>query len=133
MLNNKKRVALQQAFDKIISILGSKHATVMVISRFKASLPELTTWRKRHTQLSISSLSAHAAKGKQADFVIVIDVNDDKFGFPCKIDNDPILDMLLPEPDGYAYSEERRLFYVALSRAKKACLFMLNSIKSQSF
>ena len=120
LLVNTKQAALQQAFEHIISLVGSNKATVMVISRFKTSLKELTTWKKHYTQLDISGLSAHSSKGKQADFVIVIDVNDDKFGFPCKIDNDPILDTLLPPLDGYAYTEERRLFYVALSRAKKS-------------
>ncbi|MGS0683216.1 UvrD-helicase domain-containing protein [Shewanella sp. 125m-7] len=98
---------------------NNKAVSVMVISRFKSSLKEVSIWQKRYPELSISALSAHASKGKQADFVIVLDVNDDKYGFPCKIANDPILEVLLPTLDNYADTEERRLFYVALSRAKQ--------------
>ncbi|BAJ02090.1 UvrD-helicase domain-containing protein [Shewanella violacea] len=93
--------------------------SVMVISRFKSSLKDLSVWQKRYSQLQISGFSAHGSKGKQADFVIVLDVNDDKYGFPSKIASDPILEALLPKLDKYAYTEERRLFYVALSRAKQ--------------
>lgn len=123
LLINNKETALTQAFDSIVEITSQqdspKRATVMMIARFNASLKELTSWQRRYPQFAISGFSAHASKGKQADFVIVLDVNDDKYGFPCKIDSDPILEALLPKLDSYADTEERRLFYVALSRAKK--------------
>ncbi|MFT5236007.1 MAG: DNA helicase-4, partial [Shewanella sp.] len=128
VLINSKETALTQAYDSILELMGSgavgsdlnaEVASVMVISRFKSSLNDLVSWQKRYPQLKISGFSAHASKGKQADFVIVLDVNDDKYGFPSKLASDPILEALLPKLDSYAYAEERRLFYVALSRAKK--------------
>ena len=41
------------------------------------------------------------------------------YGFPCQIDDDPLLDLVLSKEDNYPHSEERRLFYVAVTRAKK--------------
>ncbi|ABZ76562.1 UvrD/REP helicase [Shewanella halifaxensis HAW-EB4] len=126
LLVNNKQIAIEQTFASIMEVTDKTRAdidceavSVMLISRFKSSLKDLSVWQKRYPQLSISGFSAHASKGKQADFVIVLDVNDDKYGFPCKIDSDPILETLLPQLDNYADTEERRLFYVALSRAKQ--------------
>jgi DNA helicase-4 len=38
---------------------------------------------------------------------------------PSKVITDPLLESLLPTLEKYAYAEERRLFYVALTRAKQ--------------
>ena len=45
-------------------------------------------------------------------------------GFPSKIQDAPILDLLLDNCDQYPYAEERRLFYVALTRAKKKVILI---------
>ena len=47
-------------------------------------------------------------------------------GFPSQIGNHPLVDLLLEDSDQYPYAEERRLFYVALTRAKKK-VFVLKS------
>ncbi|MGS0692399.1 UvrD-helicase domain-containing protein [Shewanella sp. 30m-9] len=133
LLVNDKQTALEQAFASITEATSNNHASVMLIGRFKSSLKALSRWQKQYPQLSISAMSAHASKGKQADFVIVLDVNDDKYGFPCKIDNDPILETLLPTLDSYKNTEERRLFYVALSRAKQTVFVQAELGKESTF
>ena len=64
--------------------------------------------------------TVHRAKGTEADYVVVVDLADDRWGFPSQIDDDPLLELVLPPPHGkaYAFAEERRLFYVALTRAR---------------
>ena len=114
-----KSEALDQALQSIHEVAGEKSVSVMILSRFKASLPELAPFKARYPSFTISAMSAHTSKGKQADFVIILDVNDGRFGFPSMIETDSILGALLPKLDGFLHSEERRLFYVALSRAKK--------------
>ena len=53
-------------------------------------------------------------------------------GFPSKIQDAPILDLLLDNCDSYPYAEERRLFYVALTRAKKKVyLITVNNQESE--
>ena len=61
----------------------------------------------------------HKAKGLEADYCILLGFSGSKFGFPSRITNSVLLDALMPQTDRYPYSEERRLFYVALTRAKK--------------
>lgn len=53
-------------------------------------------------------------------------------GFPSKIQDAAILNLLLDNCDQYPYAEERRLFYVALTRAKKkAFLVTVNNQESE--
>lgn len=69
--------------------------------------------------LSIQFITAHRSKGLQADYVFILNNKDKGMGFPSKIQNDPLVELLLEGVEKYPYAEERRLFYVALTRAKK--------------
>lgn len=66
----------------------------------------------------IGYMTVHKSKGLQADNVIVIGLVNDQYGFPNMIADDPILELLLADSDRYDFAEERRLFYVALTRTK---------------
>ena len=61
----------------------------------------------------------HSAKGLEADNIIVVNCSQEGNGFPSKISDDPILGYVLSKPESYPFAEERRLFYVAITRAKK--------------
>lgn len=76
------------------------------------------TYKKRD-DLKICFLTAHKSKGLQADYVFIINNKNSKMGFPSKIQDAPIINLLLENEDQYPYAEERRLYYVALTRAKK--------------
>ncbi len=73
----------------------------------------------KRKDLNIKYMTAHRSKGLQADYVFILNNNNSKLGFPSKIQDSSILDVLLEGTDIYPYAEERRLFYVALTRAKK--------------
>ena len=64
-------------------------------------------------------LTVHQSKGLEADYVILLNCNGGTVGFPSNIADSPILEYVLSEPDKYEYSEERRIFYVGITRAKK--------------
>ena len=70
--------------------------------------------------LNISFKTVHRAKGQEADYVIVLGMKSGAKGFPSEITDDPILDVVLSEPEDFSHAEERRLFYVALTRARHA-------------
>lgn len=53
------------------------------------------------------------------------------FGFPSNINDDPVLELAMPTPDIYPHAEERRLFYVALTRARRG-VFILASLAQPS-
>ena len=63
-------------------------------------------------------MTVHKSKGLGYDNVIIINAIDAKFGFPSRIEDDPVLKFVVHEDDTIEFAEERRLFYVALTRTK---------------
>lgn len=72
----------------------------------------------------IEFLTAHKSKGLEADYVIILQCNKDTYGFPSLVNDDPVLNYVLTESDKYPFGEERRLFYVAITRAKEQTYVM---------
>jgi len=64
-------------------------------------------------------MSVHGSKGLEADHVILINCNRGVNGFPSLIEDDPVLAFVLSDKDLFENAEERRVFYVAITRAKK--------------
>lgn len=67
----------------------------------------------------IRFMAIHGSKGLEADHVIIINCNSGTYGFPSLIEDDPVLSFVLSDKDLYENAEERRVFYVAITRAKK--------------
>lgn len=90
----------------------------------------VVTYYKRH-DLKMKFMTAHRSKGLQADYVFIINNKESRMGFPSKIQDASIMDLLLEKAEVYPFAEERRLFYVALTRAKtKAFLVTLEHFES---
>ena len=73
----------------------------------------------RNRGAEVSGLTVHKSKGLEADYVVVSNVISDKYGFPSGVEDDPIISLLLPEGEEFPHGEERRLFYVAVTRARE--------------
>ena len=67
----------------------------------------------------MSFMTVHQSKGLECDYIILLNCNGGTIGFPSQISDSPVLKYVLSEPDKYAFSEERRVFYVGITRAKK--------------
>ncbi|MEB0277190.1 3'-5' exonuclease [Mucilaginibacter sp. 10B2] len=78
-------------------------------------------------------LTVHKAKGLEADIVIIINCNSGKHGFPSEMSDDMVLNLLLSEADQFENGEERRLFYVAMTRAKEKVIFIADSSYKSKF
>jgi len=72
----------------------------------------------------IEFLTVHKSKGLEADYVILLQCNKDIYGFPSLVSDAPVFDYVLTKSDQYPYGEERRLFYVAITRAKVKTLVL---------
>ena len=79
---------------------------------------------QKRKDLKITFITAHKSKGLQADYIFIINNKKSKIGFPSKMQDDPILNLLLDNCDTFPYSEERRLFYVALTRTKRKVILL---------
>jgi len=93
-------------------------ASVLILVRFTHDRPEISRLKNHYPKLQLNIMTAHGSKGKEADFVIILGLQKGKFGFPSEKANHLLLDMMLPNTDLFIFAEERRLFYVALTRAR---------------
>lgn len=80
---------------------------------------------KQYSNLKIVYRTVHSSKGLEADQVIVLNLLNGELGFPSQIIDDPILSLIQTNQETYIYAEERRLFYVALTRTKN-CTYLLS-------
>ena len=74
--------------------------------------------------LNITFMTAHASKGLGYDNVIIINGKNETYGFPSKIEDDPVLSFVIKGDHAIDYAEERRLFYVAMTRTKGRVYFI---------
>ena len=88
--------------------------------------------------LRIRFLTVHQSKGLEADYVILLNNREAKLGFPAHVKDPPLKTELIKiaeelELDQASINEERRLFYVALTRAKKQVILLTVDGKESSF
>ncbi len=106
---------LQLAREDMKASLRDNGHSVLVLGRYNSSknrLQSKSPWEEFST--------VHRAKGREADYVVVLDLKDGRWGFPSRIEDNSLLELVLPPVSGEAYpfAEERRLFYVAMTRAR---------------
>lgn len=135
---------LRKAIDKIISEFG-KDSSILILGRNKFDFEiligsQLFQWHRDGTlmywdspETPIRFLTAHKSKGLEADNVILLNFQNSTLGFPNKIADDPVLALVLAEPEDFLYAEERRLLYVALTRTKNRVFVLTDSRKPSEF
>lgn len=112
---------------------GDNPATVYILARYRHLKPKcLPQWREQFNgALDIKFSTVHSAKGREADYVFVLGMNAGQYGFPSEMEDDPVLQLVMPRKEAYEHAEERRLFYVALTRARRK-VFLLANKRSRS-
>ena len=115
-----KYLADQIPADKEILLLGRYGFDVNVFKNTELAVHDgkdgvyVTYGRRR-----MNFMTVHQSKGLECDYIILLNCNGGTIGFPSQISDSPVLKYVLSEPDAYAFSEERRVFYVGITRAKK--------------
>lgn len=114
-----RSASLLLALDAVAVRAGGKKAAVFLLARYNDSEPEdIRKLQKHYPNLVLTFHSVHRSKGLEADYVIILDVIEGKKGFPSLMTTDPIIERILPNAEKFEHAEERRLFYVALTRAR---------------
>ncbi|WP_161495244.1 UvrD-helicase domain-containing protein [Advenella sp. S44] len=97
-------------------------SSVLILARFKHLLPDsrkLQVYAACYPHLRISATTVHASKGLEADYVCILNMEEGTYGFPSRRPADKVLEHFLPKQECFDHADERRLFYVALTRARK--------------
>ena len=119
--------AFNNIHDEIDYVMEHLEGTVLIIARTNNDLdtfakelndndiPYVRKDSRGKKKGKITLCTIHAAKGLEADTVFVVEANHSNH--PIKVGEHPLIDSL--QPDTYdREEEERRLFYVAVTRAK---------------
>ncbi|MEQ1500351.1 MAG: UvrD-helicase domain-containing protein [Parcubacteria group bacterium] len=136
----KKGENTEKLFHEILGSLNTdavqkgKISSVFLLGRYKFNKPEdLSKYLHQYKNLNVEFLTIHAAKGSEADYVIILDVTSGKYGFPSEITDDPLLEIVLSKGDPYPHAEERRLMYVAMTRARDKVFIITEDINKSAF
>ena len=124
---------LHEALREIEETRESPQDSVLVLGRYRASRRILGQAGRNFRNVQFNTV--HSTKGQEADYVIVLDLKDDQYGFPCKVEDDPLLAIVMPPTHGdpFPFAEERRLFYVALTRARKGVYLITDPVRPSPF
>ncbi|MBE6141096.1 MAG: hypothetical protein E7172_06180 [Firmicutes bacterium] len=126
-------------FKKILNHLIHKTNDILILARNNNDIHNYLDkdfkiidnliYYKNHT---FKFLSVHKSKGLEAEYTIILNCNDSYLGFPNKIENNSITKKFFPN-ENYKFAEERRLFYVALTRCKESVYLMYDKCTPSPF
>lgn len=84
-------------------------------------------------KMRMRASTVHSAKGLEEDAVILLSGEEGYVGFPNMLEDDPVLSLVLSSPERFPYAEERRLFYVAMTRTKSYFLAVADPRRPSRF
>lgn len=132
---------IDTSLESILALI-KKEKEILIISRNNFDINKYTKTLKyrflensyiefeRFPEKKIRYMTIHSSKGLESDVVIILNVSNDIYGLPSKLKDENILSLVKTE-DSYPYEEERRLFYVAVTRTK-TYTYILTPIQNPS-
>jgi DNA helicase-4 len=128
-----KEILLLGRYNNDIKRIKNKGGAFQIQGGDTPTMTYIARSGHRSARLQLRYMTIHKSKGMEADIVVVINCNSGKYGFPSEMADDPILDLLLSESDIYENGEERRLFYVAITRAKERTYLIADRASKSKF
>ena len=111
----------------------AKPATVLLLGRYRFVEPDMQDLRRRFPRLTINFKTIHASKGLEADHVILLSADSGRTGFPSEIVDDNLLSLVSPEEEAFQNAEERRVMYVAMTRARHTLTILASNARPSAF
>lgn len=127
-----KAEVIQRTVERV-SQIAKAGSSVYFLARFKHDLPNLRALAIQYPNLAFKQDSIHSSKGKEADYVIHLGLGKGKYGLPSEIVTHPLIEALQPKAEPYPHAEERRLFYVALTRARHRVYLLCDMARCSPF
>lgn len=124
---------LEPLLDKL-SGYAKPDERILVLARYHHLKPAaLEKAATRWPKLQLEFMTIHASKGQQADYVIVVGLKEGSDGFPAPARESVMEEALLPVPEDFPDAEERRLLYVAITRARHRVWLLFNKEEPSVF
>ena len=113
---------------------AERNTRVLLLGRYRHLKPaELPRLRLEFPHLDLVFKTIHAAKGLEAEHVIVLGLSRGRMGFPSEVVDDPLLSLVSPAAEPFENAEERRVMYVALTRARRTVTMMGPASRQSAF
>lgn len=129
----KKEIFILGRYSFDIDRLKNENGVFRIDKENETILYGIKTKEGEIRKLKAQFMTVHRAKGLEADIIIILNCNSGKHGFPSEMSDDQVLNLLLSEADQFENGEERRLFYVAMTRAKENVYFVADSSFKSKF
>lgn len=127
--DRKIRTAVTKRIQEISNEWGG--ANIFILGRYNRDREYLPLINDPN--IRVEFVTVHASKGLEADHIIIPKVTAETLGFPSRVEDDPVLQLAMPSGDYFTDAEERRLFYVALTRARGTVTLISISHKESPF
>jgi len=140
----KMAEAAEKTIERIINEYG-ENTSILLIGRYNYDNYKICRTGKfyelhgnrirceKFPNTNITFMTAHSSKGLGFDNVIILNMSEGTFGFPCQLEDDPIMKLVRFEDTSMPFAEERRLFYVALTRTKNRVYILTPHKKPSRF
>lgn len=112
---------------------GGKKPSVLLLGRYRKIDPGAAALQRRFPGLTISYKTIHSSKGLEADHVILLRADGGRSGFPSEMVDDPLLSLVSPETEPFENAEERRVMYVAMTRARHTLTILASEARPSVF
>ena len=130
--NDEDKKPLRDTLDYINEIARKNNAIASVFLLGRYNFNKLKEMDYEHWRfVKVEFMTVHLAKGLTCDYAIILNNETGKYGFPSEFADDPLINAVLSEIDPSPHSEERRLMYVAMTRARNQ-VFLLAQQKNKS-
>lgn len=114
------RMVVSRRLEEIArSVTPGRKEKVLLLGRYQKDRDYLPSTYD-HSSLVLEFITVHSSKGLEGDHVILPRMTSETLGFPSRVADDPVLQLAMPGGDAFEFAEERRLFYVALTRARSS-------------
>ncbi len=135
----------KREFESLINyVYNQSHEEILILGRNNKDinfyidselfqLNEDSLIYKENRSIKMKYMTTHKSKGLEAPNTIIINLKDDTLGFPNKMTDDKLLRFVSPHSSKIPYDEERRLFYVAITRTKNITYLLVPRHNKSSF
>lgn len=129
----------EQTLDDAVAALAATKGkrggkpSILILGRYRFLRPDVGRLQRQNPGATITFKTIHASKGLEADHVIILGVDNARMGFPSMIVDDPLLSLVSPEAEPYPNAEERRVMYVAITRARRTVTILASEARPSVF